>query len=106
MAITSAKRQARQRARIRAKADQGVTPDMIRRAVRIMFDDLAADQFNILPSWDEWLADCRKQQTGGSWSEFLPDGGDPDLYSDYGDDADLLAKVGAVVEAIRRPPPD
>ena len=101
MVLSNAERQRRYLARLKAAAS-GVTPDDINRARRIMFDSYAAEPSNRAPTWDDWLAGCRKARGRENWANMLPDSADPEMYEECGEDAALLAKVGAVVEAINK----
>lgn len=101
MVLSNAERQRRYLARLKAAA-YGVTPDDIKRARRIMFDNYASEPSNRAPTWDDWVAGCRKVRGRENWANMLPDSADPEMYEEWGDDAEFLAKVGAVIEAINK----
>ncbi len=80
----------------------GVTPDEVRRAARIVFDQHIAESGEAT-TWEDWLSSTHKKR-GNSWVGMLPDNPDRIYDEDYGDDADLLRRVAAVVQAVLRPP--
>ena len=102
--LTTAERQARYRQRLKDQAAHGVTPDEINRARRILYEREASDPLNRLEPWEDWVALCRQRKHRERWRSFLPESGDIVDWVDYGDDAALLAKVGAIVEAINKVP--
>lgn len=102
MVLSNAERQARYLQRLKTKVASGVTPDDINRARRIVYEHYASDPANRAPSWDEWVAECRKPKNRGRWSDMVPQDGDPEMWDEFGEHAEFLAKVGAVIEAINK----
>lgn len=101
MVLSNAERQRRYRDRLKA----GVTPDDIHRARRILYDSYAIEPLNRWIPFEEWAANCRKPKNRTFWREMLPEGSDPELYEEFApEDAELLAKVGALIEAINKVP--
>ena len=103
MVLSNAERQRRYLARLKAAAS-GVTPDDINRARRIMFEYIASDPADRSGTWEEFVERCKKRKFADNWAEMLPDRGDPGYWEEYGDDAEFMAKVGAVIEAINKMP--
>lgn len=105
MVLSNAQRQARHRARMKALVETAVTPDDVRRAVRLYYEDFAAEPRNRAQPFEDWLAGPARKKRGEQWREFVPDALDLDAYSDFAPDAAaLLLKVAAVVRAVRYPP--
>lgn len=108
MVLSNAERQKRHREKIRALADAGVTPEMIVEAAKVIYEREASDPLNRLGTWPEFLAECSKRGKRGQWIEILPTFAleeDEDFVREtYGDNADLLLKVSAVVRAVTIPP--
>lgn len=107
MALSNSERQARLRERRQQRLDECVTPADIDRATRILYEACRHDSPDI-PTWEEWIADIQRRsaaKAAGSWSEMLPDSGDPEYYHQHLSEEDrlFLAKVGAVVRAARYP---
>jgi hypothetical protein len=103
MALSNAERQARYLDRLRSKAQQGVTPDEIVRAARLVYENQASDRHDI--SWEDWLALARQKRNRDWWRDILPDDLDPEAYEDFATaDAALLLRVAAVVRAVKFPP--
>lgn len=107
MAMTNAERQARYHRRKLERIAECVTPGDVRRAVRLMYDEHAREPLNGAHSFEEWSAMQAKKRGGGEWMELVPSSASAEAYSDYfsEEDAALLARVGAVYEAMRSPPP-
>lgn len=106
MVLSNAERQARFRERLKAKVGAGVTPDDVRRAVRMCFEAWQAESGETL-SFDDWHAGLKKGEKGNSaWREFAPHSDDPEDYWEHlsAEDRDFLAKVGAVALAVLKPP--
>ncbi len=99
MALSNAERQARHRARLKARNVSGVTADMILRAVRLKFD--AWDDLD-RPSWSEMLRRFRKSRT--VWYDFLPNSQDG-LHGEFGHETKMVRDVAQVVNAVLEPPP-
>lgn len=107
MAKTTAERQAQFRKRKQERLNQCITPEDVRRAVQLVFHHLAAESGDRIGSWEEWQAAQRKKRAGGDWIRFVPESADLEDYDDFSPgDAALLAKVGAVYQAMRFPPDD
>ena len=107
MVLSNAERQARYRERLKALAASGVTPGDINRARRLMYENYVSEPINRALPWDDWVASSRKPKNRQYWREMLPDSGDLADWEEFGEDAGLLAKVGAVIEAINKvPEPD
>lgn len=105
MVLSNAERQARYIQRLKAKVDQGVTPEMVRRAIRIMYGVWMAD-VGEKPDWPAFVAVCRTQTGARRWLDMAPDSAEPENYCDElsAEDRDLLVKVGAFVRALKYPP--
>lgn len=99
MVLSNAERQARYRQRLKEAAERGVTPEMVVKAAKLLHEDAAKDDPS-LPPWEEYsrLKGVRKH-----WTMNLPDDPETD-FSDFGEDAELLRKVAAVVRAVKLPP--
>lgn len=105
MAKTTAERQAAFRQRTQQRLEQCITPDDVRRAVRLLYEHVRSQPGDQSPPWDEWVESCRTRRGRSSWMRLVPDIGDLDAYEDFApSDAALLAKVGAVYEAMQKPP--
>lgn len=104
MVLSNADRQRRYKQRLKAKASSGVTPDDIERAARLLWTRLHADDPS-LGSYDDRLALCQSPKGRRDWIETLPCEDEPEFWAEFGDDAELMAKVAAVVRAVRYPPP-
>lgn len=103
MALSNAERQARFRQSLKAKA-QGVTPEMVEQAARMIFECDANPEF---PSWEEWCAISRKRSNANMWQQLWTISYDDGLLDDVtasGGDADLVARVLAVARAVMYPP--
>lgn len=103
MALTNAQRQERYRQSLKAKA-QGVTPDMVEQAARMLFEvDKAADS----PSWEDWVAKCRKRGNSDMWRQlWIADDDDTlllEAVAESGGDAELVGRVLAVARAVMYP---
>ena len=100
MVLSNAERQARYRARLKEAAEKGVTPEMIHRARRLLYEQTRREDPSI-PSWDEFVQRSRTKRK--IWEDMLPD--DPaGLWDDAAlspEDAELLRKVAAVIHAIK-----
>jgi hypothetical protein len=86
--------------------EQGVTPDDVRRAVRLMYHLVSAKKGDDTP-WETWLAQCGSQPDAVDWFELVPqcDSAEDYLPDGFGkEDAALLARVGAVFQAMRFAP--
>ena len=106
MALSNAQRQARFRKRQREEQQQRLAPDDIVEAARIYYDAVhAAWPKSGAPDFDSWRAEQGAQPGGGRWADFVPDDADPASYAGIAPEhADFLARVGALVAAVRRPP--
>ena len=103
MALSNAERQKRFHQRLRARAAEGVTPDMVVKALRLIWDDaLGVDED--LPSWEEYLSNCRGKRGRENWLLNLPRSKDYDEFSEFGEDAQLVRSVVAVIDAVVNPP--
>ena len=102
MVLSNAERQARYLQRLKEQAASGVTRDDIDRARRLLYDYHASDPVNRSLPWDDWVAFCSKPKNRQYWREMLPESGDPAEWEEFGEDAEFLAKVGAVIEAINK----
>ncbi len=103
MALSNAERQSRFRQSLKAKA-QGVTPEMVEQAVRMIFESGDDPEF---PSWEEWCEQAGKRGNSTMWSQFWMITDDEGLLEDVtasGGDADLVARVLAVARAVMYPP--
>lgn len=91
---------------MKALVESAVTPDDVRRAVRLLYESFAADPHNRAEPFEKWASGLRgKRRIGDLWMQFAPDDLDPEAYSDFApDDAALLLKVAAVVRAVKFPP--
>jgi hypothetical protein len=99
MVLTNAERQARYKLRLKQAAARGVTPEMIEKAGRLVYADMAADRRERLPEWAEWRRTSGKKY----WLGLLPDDPDAD-YSEYGENEGLMKAVAAVVRAVKTVP--
>jgi hypothetical protein len=108
MVLSNAERQRRFRQRLKAQAVQGVTPEMIERAARLMWEYVRKQEAEMGQSdpgpFDERLQFWRSRKGRSYWDELMPEDDDPELWAEFGADADLMAKVAAVVRAVRLPP--
>ena len=107
--MTNAERQARYRARIKTQAKEGVTPDDVRAAVRLVYEAAAADPTNrVTETYEAWESKCTTKRDGGNWRKYLPESANPEDYvfdwNVTAEEAKLLAKVGAVWLAMQMPP--
>ena len=103
MALSNAERQARFRQSLKSKA-QGVTPEMVREAARMIYKAADDPEF---PSWDDWCALSRKRRNTEMWQQFWSVSDDKGLLDEVaasGGDADLVERVLAVARAVMRPP--
>ncbi|WP_422057964.1 hypothetical protein [Sphingomonas sp.] len=109
MVLSNAEKQRRFRERLKARANSGVTPDDIVRAARLMWDYLREQDIgtgNDPGSFEDKLNHWRTRKGVEEWRRLHGDEDDPELWAEFGADADLMAKVAAVVRAVRFPPPD
>jgi hypothetical protein len=111
MVLSNAERQKRHRQRLQEIARDGVTPEMIVEAARLLLDHIreAEGPQTRIPDWDEWLAAARTKRGRGNWLEMLPDFTEADnddgwIDANFGAKADLIRKVSAVVRAVKYPP--
>ena len=110
MVLSGAERQKRFREKIKALARDGVTPEMIIEAGRLVYEREAADPLNRLPPWDDFLLSVSKRANRRQWMDILPafDVADPEdvafAHQQYGADADLILKVSPIVRAVTIPP--
>jgi hypothetical protein len=107
MALSNSERQARLRERRQQRLDECITPADVDRAVRMLYEACRYESPDI-PEWEVWIDDlCQRSpaKATGSWSQMVPDSGDPDNYHDHlsEEDRQFLAKVGAVISAARYP---
>lgn len=103
MVLSNAERQARFRQSRKARA-QGVTPEMVEQAARMIFECDANPEF---PSWEEWCAISRKRSNANMWQQFWMISADAallDAVTASGGDADLVERVLAVARAVLLPP--
>lgn len=111
LVLSNAERQARHRAKVRAMAEAGVTPDMIVEAARIMHLDDPEAVHEELRAWPDYLRWMNKKANRQHWAGNLPsfDASDAEAVAfvreQYGDDADLILKVSAIVRSVTIPPP-
>lgn len=107
MVLSNAERQARFQKKLRERLSSGVTPDMIVRAVKIVFFKSAEDDPS-LPAWEEWLKTAHAKRGSGMWRDAVENlrwCRTPDDVQEYSQaDAELLLRVGAVVRAASEPP--
>lgn len=105
MALSNAERQARLHKRRMEKLAGCVTPDEVRKAIRIMFD-WQRDYGGVEITWDDWLAHCRTRKGREQWLSMAPDSAALDDYPEEhtADQRTLLARVGAVIAAAKIPP--
>ncbi|HKX77163.1 MAG TPA: hypothetical protein VJM34_01445 [Novosphingobium sp.] len=104
MVKTPAERQAEFRQRKQQRLDECVTPDDVRRAIRLIYEYCRSQPGDRSPPWDEWLAHCQSRRGANSWFQMVPESDDPADYDDFAlIDAVLLAKVGAVFKAMKVP---
>lgn len=102
MALSNAERQARFRQSLKAKA-QGVTPEMVEQAARLIFESTDDPEF---PSWEDWCALSRKRGNASMWHQLWMISDSKGLLDDVvasGGDADLVARVLAVARAVMHP---
>lgn len=104
MVLSNAERQARFHERRKAKLAECVTPEDVRKAVRIQYELAAQFPENHLPPYADWLDEQRSKKRGRDWGNFVPDDPDPENYDGSPEERELLAKVGAVFHAARFPP--
>ena len=103
MVLSNAERQKRFQRRLRAKAAAGVTPEMVVKALRLIWDS-ARGMDESLPSWEDYLAGCRGKRPKSDWLSNLPRGTDYEDFSEFDEDADLVRSVVAVIDAVVNPP--
>lgn len=111
MVLTNAEKQRRFRERRDALAKIGafgVTPEMIERAARLMWDRARAADIASGASdpgtFEERAAYWRRKNGRAEWFGLLPERDDPEEWAQFGDDAELMAKVAAVVRVVRNGP--
>ena len=110
MVLSGAERQKRFREKLKAAAREGVTPEMIVQAARLIYDREASDPLNRMPPWEDFLLAANKRGNRTRWTEILPtfDINDPEdvafAHEMYGSDAELLLKVSPIVRAVTIPP--
>lgn len=107
MAMTTAERQAQYRKRKQQQLENCITPDEVRRAVRLMFD-FVEEQYppQERQGWDRWLSSCQTKAGRGQWFDMLPMENVRDQWIEDGfspEDAALLSKVAAVRNAMVQP---
>jgi hypothetical protein len=108
LVLSNAERQARFQKRLREKAVQGVTPEMVDQVARIMWER-ARENDSSMPLWDDVLAGVGSKKGRAVWADFMswlgwsvPD--EADLIEEHGEDAALVRKVLLVLQAVVRPP--
>jgi hypothetical protein len=107
LVLSGAERQQRFRERLKAAADKGVTADMIVQAQRKVHEATSGPGD---PSWADYLLWINKRGNEKHWIGNFPrfnltDAKEvADIREVYGDDADLIIKVAAVVRAVTTPP--
>lgn len=114
MALTNAERQARYQKRLReraALASAGIAPEDVDRATRLLYEAIRDDEGpgTAMPPWSDWLASLSKvapAKARSAWEHMVPDRAEPDYYPDRlsPEERQFLARVGAVIDASRRPP--
>jgi len=104
--MTNAERQAQFQRRRRERIEKCVTPDEVVKATRLLWEAYASDPLNqIEGTWEDFLKRCHSNRGHNTWLEMAPDSADPEDYEGFdGEDRALLARVGAVVCAVKRPP--
>lgn len=102
MVLSNAERQKRFQQRLRAKAAAGVTPEMIIKATRLMYE-FVCEQNQESPDWDQFLTSARKKGSTDRWREMVPNDTRED-YREFEDDAPLMCAVSAVAAPILNPP--
>ena len=94
MPLSNAERQRRYVDRLK----QGVTPEMVREAARIYYEnDLADDDL----TWDAYLQACKAKPE--LWRLNLPDRTAAD-YTEFGSNGEMMRTVARVIQAIEEPP--
>lgn len=104
MVLSNSERQARFRQRLKDAARRGVTPDMVRKATRLNFDQWAKDDCERV-TWEDVLVSARKHGKQAYWTQWVPADVEDD-YAEFGDDAPLMRAVAAVAHSILNPPKD
>ncbi|MEJ7777482.1 MAG: hypothetical protein WKF52_08920 [Sphingomicrobium sp.] len=103
MALSNSERQARYRQRLKDAA-QGVTPEMVVAAARIIFE-VAAEENPSIGNWQDFLIKSRQKRYRTNWEEMVPDDPRPNAYWFLeGDDRRLVESVAAVINAATVPP--
>lgn len=106
MVKTNAQRQAEYQRRRKDMLAQCVTPDDVRRAARLLYDDAVRHAAEPQP-YEEFLQAARKKsaKVGDFLLQMMSDSTDPEYYDGFApDDAALLVKVAAVYRAMKYPP--
>lgn len=110
MVLSNAERQARFQKRLREKATQGVTVEMIDQVAALTWERHRKDDPDLSP-WDEVLASCGTKAGLRAWefhlqglATWIPAESDADLAEAFGGDANLVRRVGAVLQAVLVPP--
>jgi len=110
LVLSGAERQKRFRERLKAIAREGVTPEMIVEAARVVHCDDPEANHPDVREWPDYLRWINRKGNRKHWTGALPsfDTSDPEtvefVRESYGDDADLILKVSAVVRAVTKPP--
>lgn len=87
-----------------AAQTDGVTPDMIRQAARILFESIAGQEESGA-TWGAFVEQCQQKRFRRNWTEMIPDDVRPEAYEFLtGDDRALVEKVAAVMDAASVPP--
>ncbi len=100
MVLSNAERQARHRQRLKDRAN-GLTAERMREAMRIYWEALADPD---LPSWNEYLAQCRSEKRGAdNWRVNLPNLLPADDFEEYGEHSELLRNARLLLDSILKP---
>jgi len=104
--MTNAERQAQYQRRRRERIEKCVTADEVVQATKLLWKTYASDPLNqVEGTWDDFLKRCRSNRGHNAWLEMAPDSADPEDYDGFdATDRALLARVGAVVRAVKRAP--
>lgn len=106
-AMTNAERQALYKQRLRERAENGVTPEMVLRAAEGFWNASRRDDPD-LPPFSERIAECRTIKGRKLWWDDFEQmsrlADDEDTREWLGKDADLILKVAAVLRVAVEPP--
>ena len=102
MVLSNAERQKRFQQRLRARAAAGVTPDMVVKATRLMYE-YVCEQSQETSDWDAFVASARRRGGADRWREMVPS--DPnDDYTEFGNDESLIRAVAVLGGSFLQPP--